>query len=66
MVNGEKVRTFYKAMLTKRNLLAGKAYQWTTTPDEEEPITFEVLSVQQWEEETGFTNGDKGNGTQDW
>ncbi len=66
MVDGEKVRTYYKAKLTKKNLLAGKAYQWTTTPDEEQPITFEVLTVQQWEEETGFTNGDEGKGTQNW
>lgn len=66
MVDGEKVRTYYKAKLTKKNLRAGYVYQWTTTPDEEQPITFEVLTVQQWEEETGFTNGDEGKGTQDW
>lgn len=65
-VGNEVVRTFYKAKLSKKTLLAGTAYQWTTTPDEEQPITFEVLTVQQWEEETGFTNGDDGKGTQDW
>jgi hypothetical protein len=66
MVGGEKVRTYYKAKLTKKNLRAGYVYQWTTTPDEEQPITFEVLTVQQWEEETGFTNSDEGKGTKDW
>lgn len=61
-----EVRTYYKASLSKKKILAGKAYQWTTTPDDEEPITFEILTVQQWEEETGYNNGDEGRGTENW
>lgn len=59
-------KNYYKARLVKKNILAGKLYQWTTTPDEEEPITFEVISVQQWEAETGYNNGDEGTGTNNW
>lgn len=62
----DKVRTIYKATLTKKNIRAGYVYQWTCTPDDEEPISFEEITVQQWEDETGYNNGDTGKGTANW
>ena len=62
----DKVSKYYKASLTKKKLQAGKAYQWSTELDEEDPIILETISVQQWEKETGYNNGNNGNGTQNW
>ena len=53
---GDLQKNFYKARLDKKNILAGKWYQWATSLDEDQPIEFEVVSVQEWE----------GQGTQDW
>lgn len=62
----DKVRTVYKATLTKKNIRAGYVYQWTCAPDDEEPISFEEITVQQWEDEVGYNNGETGKGTANW
>lgn len=59
-------RKVYKATLSKINFEAGKHYQWNVTDAaEDEPITFQEITIQEWEEGTGFTNTD-GVGTEDW
>ena len=67
----DRVDTYYKAELLKKNLKAGKAYQWSSEVSEDEPITFTEITVQQWEEETGYTNNGadgktEGSGTNKW
>lgn len=62
-------KNFYKARLDKKNILAGKWYQWATKLDEDKPIEFEVVSVQEWEADDTFyntVNKQEGQGTQDW
>jgi len=66
IIEGKRYETYYKAELTKKNLKAGYAYQWSSEVDEEEPITFTEITVQQWEEETGYNNGENGSGTNVW
>ena len=61
----EWTRKVYKAELVEKNLEANKIYQWSTTEDEDEPIEFEEIQIQEWEKATGFTNED-GYGTEDW
>ncbi len=66
---GDLKKNFYKARLEKKNILAGKWYQWATTLDEDQPIEFEVVSVQEWEADDTFyntVNKQEGQGTQDW
>ena len=66
---GDLKKNFYKARLEKKNILAGKWYQWATTLDEDQPIEFEVVSVQEWEADETFyntVNKQEGQGTQDW
>ena len=66
---GNLKKNFYKARLEKKNILAGKWYQWATTLDEDQPIEFEVVSVQEWEADDTFyntVNKQEGQGTQDW
>ncbi len=66
---GNLKHTYYKARLTKKNIEAGKWYQWATTLDEEQPIQFEVVNVEEWKEDDTFYNTvDKteGQGTQHW
>ena len=66
---GNLKHTYYKARLDKKNILAGKWYQWATTLDEDQPIEFEVVSVQEWEADDTFyntVNKQEGQGTQDW
>ena len=66
---GDLQKNFYKARLDKKNILAGKWYQWATTLDEDQPIEFEVVSVQEWEADDTFyntVNKQEGQGTQDW
>lgn len=66
---GDLKKNFYKARLDKKNILAGKWYQWATTLDEDQPIEFEVVSVQEWEADDTFyntVNKQEGQGTQDW
>lgn len=66
---GDLKKTFYKARLDKKKILAGKWYQWATTLDEDQPIEFEVVSVQEWEADDTIdntVNKQEGQGTQDW
>ena len=66
---GDLKKNFYKARLDKKNILAGKWYQWATSLDEDQPIEFEVVSVQEWEADDTFyntVNKQEGQGTQDW
>lgn len=66
---GDLKKNFYKARLEKKNILAGKWYQWATKLDEDQPIEFEVVSVQEWEADDTFyntVNKQEGQGTQDW
>lgn len=61
--------TYYKARLAKKNIEAGKWYQWATTLDEEQPIQFEVVNVEEWKADDTFyntVNKQEGQGTQDW
>ena len=61
----EWTRKVYKAELVEKNLGKDFLYQWSTTEDEDEPIEFEEIQIQEWEKATGFTNED-GYGTEDW
>ena len=59
-------RKCYKATLSKLKLEAGKHHQWSVaSAPEDEPITFEEITIQQWADGPGFTN-DNGTGTEDW
>jgi len=58
-------RKVYSATLSKINFEAGKHYQWVPALNPDEPITFQEITIQEWEEGTGFTNTD-GVGTEDW
>lgn len=58
---------YFKASIknTQRpNLRADDFYQWTLVPDQDKPITFEEVTVQEWATGTAFTNGD--TGTEGW
>lgn len=59
---GEK--RYYKATLSTKNILAGKAYQWSVTPESDEPITFTAIEVQEWEDGVKYNNN--GEGTGNW
>lgn len=64
---GNKVADkYYKASLSEKTILAGKAYQWSIAPDSDEPIKFTTIKVQEWVDAMGYDNGDDGNGTQTW
>ncbi len=59
-------RKYYKATLSKLDCNAGKHHQWSVAnAPEDAPITFEEISIQEWEEGPGFTNGE-GDGTGEW
>lgn len=59
---------YYKATgLAKPNLTPNKFYQWTVAnANEDTPIEFDEITVEEWREGTTFYNGDKGNGTSKW
>ena len=69
------IKKYYKATLAKKKIEAGKLYQWSSALDEEEPITFEEIEVEEWKEEVGYTNtvtdstsgeDKEGHGTENW
>lgn len=70
----DMVKRYYKATLSKKNIEAGYLYQWSSSTNEEQPITFEELEVEEWKEEVGYINtvvGDDGSkipgaGTENW
>lgn len=70
MTNIDKMKDYtpkvYKATLSKLKLEAGKHHQWSVaSAPEDEPITFEEITIQQWADGPGFTN-ENGTGTEDW
>lgn len=59
-------RKFYKATLKSKPVLTpNKFFQWVPNPEKDEPITFEAIEVQEWENAT-IHNTEGGNGTQTW
>lgn len=61
--DGENYKYYRARSVNKPNLTANMFYQWTSANNDLAPITFEPVTVQQWEEDT-HTN-DKG-GTGAW
>ena len=63
----EYTRKVFKAEnLAKKNIQADIMYQWAVRDAEEDaPITFQNITIQEWQEGPGFTNAD-GDGTADW
>lgn len=55
---------YYKATLSTKTIQAGKVYQWTTGLVDDEPIKFEQIEVQEWEEGVKYNN--EGAGTHTW
>lgn len=65
--NSEEKVVLGSGELNKPNLTPNMLYQWNTTKATvEEPITFNLLDVQDWEEGSVFDNGTEGNGTSIW
>lgn len=64
--NPDNKRYFKSEGLSKPNLKPNSFYKWTVYPEEDTPITFSQITVQQWKTGTTFTNGDKGTGTEGW
>ena len=58
-------RKTYAATLSKINFQAGKHHQWIPNLNPDEPIKFQEITIQEWQEGPGFTNED-GEGTADW
>ena len=58
-------RKCYVATLSKINFQAGKHHQWIPNLNSDEPIKFQEITIQQWQEGPGFTN-EYGEGTADW
>lgn len=55
--------TYYKAALTKYNMDQNKVQRWSPVLGKDEPIKFEAMTVQQWNEEYGYENP---KGTETW
>lgn len=65
--NNEEKVVLGSGELNKPNLTPNMLYQWNTTKAKvEEPITFNLLNVQDWEEGSVFDNGIEGSGTSIW
>lgn len=65
--NSEEKVVLGSGDLKKPNLTPNMLYQWNTMDAKvEEPITFNLLNVQDWEEGSVFDNGTEGNGTSIW
>lgn len=59
-------RHYFKSSgLTRLNLQANYFYQWVPSTMDQE-ITFSPITVQEWANGDGWTNGDDGKGTQSW
>lgn len=58
-----RIKTYYKATLSKYDMDQNMVQRWTPSWGKDEPIEFETISVQQWVEETGYTNE---KGTETW
>ena len=60
---------YYKSSgeLEKPNLTANMFYQWTSRENFGDPaIVFEHISVQEWERDVIYSNGEEGSGTGNW
>ena len=56
-----------KGKLEKPNLTANMFYQWTSADNSDDPaIIFDEISVQDWERDVIYSNGDEGSGTENW
>lgn len=65
--NSEEKVVLGSGDLKKPNLTPNMLYQWNTmNATVEEPITFNLLNVQDWEEGSVFDNGTEGSGTSIW
>ena len=62
--------TYYyksKGELEKPNLTANMFYQWTSADNSDDPaIIFDEISVQDWERDVIYSNGEEGTGTGNW
>ena len=62
--------TYYyksKGELKKPNLTANMFYQWTSADNNGDPaIIFDHISVQEWERDVIYSNGEEGSGTGNW
>lgn len=59
-------RHVYKVALSQKNLQRDILYQWSARVGTDEPIVLTPITIQEWENGTGFTNGDGGKGTEGW
>ena len=60
---------YYKSQgtLEKPNLTANMFYQWTSGENNGDPaIVFDHISVQDWERDVIYSNGEEGTGTSTW
>lgn len=60
---------YYKAKgdIKKPNLTANMFYQWTSADNDDDPaIRFDEISVQDWEADVTYGNGEEGTGTGNW
>lgn len=60
---------YYKSQgtLEKPNLTANLFYQWTSGDNNGDPaIIFDHISVQEWERDVIYSNGEEGTGTSTW
>lgn len=62
----EKKHYFKSPGLSKPNLTPNAFYKWTIYPNEDTPIEFSEITVEEWREGTSFDNGTDGNGTAKW
>lgn len=59
-------KVYKKTGMSKLNFQAGKHHQWSVSgATADDPITFDEITIQEWQEGPGFTNED-GEGTADW
>jgi len=62
--------TYYyksKGELKKPNLTANMFYQWTSADNTDDgAIIFDEISVQDWERDVTYSNGEEGTGTSIW
>ena len=70
-LKGKKNNTtcYYKAKgsLAKPNLKANDFYQWTSADNTDDgAIIFDEISVQDWERDVTYSNGEEGTGTSIW
>ena len=57
----------HKENLEKPNLTANMFYQWTSGENNGDPaIIFDHISVQDWERDVVYSNGEEGTGTSAW